>query len=589
MIALFAAAFSFGLAAPEIPKLPPITRAAQITYVDASGDVIGVRGGQFAPPVDVNRLPSYVPAAFVAIEDRRFYDHEGFDPVGMARAIVKDVTQGKREGASTITQQLARNLFLTNDQTVQRKATELIYAVQLEQAFSKKQILGLYLSRVNFGGGAWGLEAAARRYFDKPASRLTLKEAAMLAAIMKSPTNYNPAAHPAENLARANLVLDAMVETGVVNAGQAARAKAEKPKVYKTSPDAPAQYFVDWVDAQTRAVVGPVKQDLVVETTLDSAMETAAASSAQATVAKFAKQKASQAAVIAVDGVGRVKVMVGGIDYASAPYNRAALAHRQAGSAWKPFVYLTALEAGRTPDVMVVDEPVTIGTWSPQNYEPGFLGPITLQTAFAQSINTVAARLADEVGRDNVASTARRLGIASPVNTDPAMALGTTLVTPLEMAQAYAAFANGGDRVSAYGVERIKTAGGQVIWTRPASQPVPAISNPALTELQQLMRAVVTSGTGTRAAVPGYDIAGKTGTTSDYKDAWFCGVTGGLSAVVWMGRDDNSPMDRITGGIAPAEAWRGFMTSALKRIGNRPIPPGRPPALPVAQLQPAIY
>jgi penicillin-binding protein 1A len=586
LIALFAA-LSFGLAAPQLPKLPPITRAAQITYVDAGGEVIGVRGGQFAPAVDVARLPSYVPAAFVAIEDRRFYDHEGFDPVGMARAIVKDVTQGKREGASTITQQLARNLFLTNDQTVQRKATELVYAIQLEQTYSKKQILGLYLSRVNFGGGAWGLEAAARRYFDKPANRLTLKEAAMLAAVMKSPTHYNPAAHPAENLARANLVLDAMVDTGVINPGQAAKAKAEKPKVFKTAPNAPAEYFVDWVDAQARAVLGPVKQDLVVETTLDMPMETAAANAARATVAKFAKQKASQAAVVAVDGAGRVRVMVGGTDYASAPYNRAVMAHRQAGSSWKPFVYLTALEAGRTPDVMVVDEPVTIGSWSPQNYEPGFLGPITLQTAFAQSINTVAARLADEVGRDNDAATARRLGIASPINTDPAMALGTTLVTPLEMAQAYAAFANGGDRVSAYGVERIRTAGGQVIWTRPASAPVAAIANPALGELQQMMRAVVASGTGTRAAIAGYDIAGKTGTTSDYKDAWFCGVTGGLSAVVWMGRDDNSPMDRITGGIAPAEAWRSFMTKALIRIGSHPIPPGRPAALPVAQLQPA--
>jgi penicillin-binding protein 1A len=586
LLALIAIA-SWALAAPEIPKLPPIVRPAQITYVDQSGAVIGVRGGQWAPPVDIARLPAHVPAAFVSIEDRRFYDHEGFDPVGMARAIVKDVTQGKREGASTITQQLARNLFLTNDQNIQRKATELVYAVQLEQTYSKKQILGLYLSRVNFGGGAWGLDAAARRYFNKAPGRLTVKEAAMLAAIMKSPTNYNPAAFPKENAERAALVLDAMLETGAITPAQRAQALAEKPKVWKTAPTAPAQYFVDWVDAQTRQMVPNLNQDLVVETTLDMALETAAADSAKATVARFAKQKASQAAVVAIDATGRVRVMVGGVDYASAPYNRAVLAKRQAGSAWKPFVYLTALEAGRTPDVMVVDEPVTIGTWSPRNYEDGFAGPVTLERAFAQSINTVAARLADEVGRDNVAATARRVGIVSPVNTDPAMALGSTLVTPLEMAQAYAAFANGGDRVAAVGLERIKTAGGQVLWTRQAAVPVPAIGNPALSELQQMMRTVIASGTVTRAAIPGYDLAGKTGTTSDYKDAWFCGYTGGLAAVVWMGRDDNSPMDRITGGIAPAEAWKGLMTTAVKRLGNRPIPPGRPappPAPTIASL-----
>jgi penicillin-binding protein 1A len=338
-------------------------------------------------------------------------------------------------------------------------------------------------------------------------------------------------------------------------------------------------------------IVGPLRQDLIVETTLDQAMEVAAADAARATVNRYAKQGAGQAAVVAVDGVGRVRVMVGGIDYTTAPYNRATLARRQAGSAWKPFVYLTALEAGRTPDVMVVDEPVTINGWSPRNYEDGFAGPVTLERAFAQSINTVAARLADEVGRENVAATARRVGIVSAVNTDPAMALGSTLVTPLEMAQAYASFANGGDRVGAYGIERIRTSAGQVIYTRTPVAPVPAIGNPALGELQQMMRTVMVSGTGTRAAVPGFDLAGKTGTTSDYKDAWFCGYTGGLAAVVWMGRDDNSAMNRITGGIAPAEAWKAFMTSALKRLPAQPIPPGRPPVLPAPQiaLQPAAF
>ena len=434
--ALFAVG-SLSLSAPDLPRLPPVTREPQVTYVDRAGAVIGVRGGQFAPPVNLDRLPAYVPAAFVAIEDRRFYDHQGVDPMGVARAIMTDLTKGKMQGGSTITQQLARVLFLNTDQTVERKATEAVYAIQLERAYSKKQILALYLSRTNFGSGAYGLEAAAQRYFNKPAARLTIREAAMLAAIMKSPTNYNPVADPEKSSDRTRLVLDAMLDTGAISQAQHDKALAEKPKVWQSAPTAPAQYFVDWLDGQTRAAVGPLKQDLVVETTLDLPTEIAAGEAAKAVSIRFAKQGVAQAAEDRRDGIGRVRAMVGGLDYQKAPMNRAVDAHRQAGSSWKPFVYLTAMEAGRTPDMQVVDEPVTINGWSPRNFEPTFLGPITMEQALTHSINTVAARLADEVGRDNVAATAHRLGIVSQVNTDPAMALGTSLVTPLEMAQAY--------------------------------------------------------------------------------------------------------------------------------------------------------
>ncbi len=580
VLALFAAA-TFSLSAPDLPRLPPITREAQITYVDRAGAVIGVRGGRFAPPVDLAKLPAYVPAAFVSIEDRRFYEHSGFDPVGMARALVADLSSGKSQGASTITQQLARNLYLTADQTIERKATELMYAVQLERTYSKKQILALYLSRVYFGEGAYGLEAASQRFFNKPASKLTVREAATLAGILKSPTHYDPADQPEKSAERTKLVLAAMVESGAISAAERDRALAATPKVWKTAPTAPAQYFVDWLDGQTRQAVGAVRQDLIVETTLDLPTEIAAGDAAKAVSIRFAKQGVSQAAVVTLDGSGRVRAMVGGVDYAKAPYNRAVDAHRQAGSAWKPFVYLTAMEAGRTPDVQVVDEPVTINGWSPRNFEPEFLGPITLEQALAHSINTVAARLADEVGRENVAATARRLGIVSTVNTDPAMALGTTLVSPLEMAQAYDAFGNGGYRVAAYGIERIRTAGGQVLFQRRAPAPAQAILNPPLGEMQRMMRTVMASGTGTHAAIPGYDLAGKTGTTSDYKDAWFCGYTGGLVTVVWTGRDDATPMKRITGATAPSEIWRSYMVQALKRLPNGPIPPGPPPPLPV--------
>jgi penicillin-binding protein 1A len=582
LIALFAAA-SMALSPPDLSRLPPITREAQITYVDRSGAVIGVRGGKYAPPVDLARLPAYVPAAFVSIEDRRFYEHSGFDPVGMARAVVADLAKGKaREGASTITQQLARNLFLSADQTLERKADELVIAVKLEQAYSKKQILALYLSRVYFGSGAYGLEAASQRYFNKPAARLTVREAATLAGILKSPTNYDPADQPEKSAERTRLVLDAMVETGAITAAERDRALDQTPKVWKTAPTAPAQYFIDWLDSQTRAAIGPTtKQDLVVETTLDLPGEIAAGEAIKATTTKFAKQGVKQAAVVSLDGSGRVRVLVGGDDYAKAPFNRAVDAHRQAGSAWKPFVYTAAMEAGRTPDLIVVDEPVTINGWSPRNAEPEFMGQITLETALAHSVNTVAARLADEVGRDNVAAVAHRMGIVSQINTDPAMALGTSLVTPLEMATAYDTFGNGGYRIAPYGIERIRTAGGQVLFQHKTQLATQAVANPPLGEMQQMMRTVMAVGTGSHANIKGYDLAGKTGTTTDYKDAWFCGFTGGITTVVWTGRDDAKPMQKIMGASAPSEIWRSYRTVALKHLPNGPIPPGPPPPLPV--------
>jgi penicillin-binding protein 1A len=577
---------SFG--GPELPKLPDIKRDPQVTYVDRSGAVLGVRGGKYAPPVNLASIPAYVPAAFVAIEDRRFYEHQGVDALGIARALVADAIKGRAaQGASTITQQLARNLFLTNDRNLERKATEALYAIQLERTYSKQQILGLYLSRANFGKGAWGLEEAAQRYFDKPARALTIREAAMLAAIMKAPSNYNPVDAPEKSEERTRLVLDAMVETGAITSAQRSKALSEKPKVWKSAPAAPAQYFLDWIDGETHRLIGNPKQDLVVETTLDLPSEEAAADQAKAVVASFAKQKVEQTALVTLDAQGRVRAMIGGVDYDKSPFNRAVDAHRQAGSSWKPFVYLTAMEAGLTPDTIRVDEPITIANWSPTNIEgEGFSGPVTLQVALAQSINTVAARVADEIGRPNVAATAKRLGIDTPINTDPAMALGTSLVEPIEMAQAYAAFADGGNKVTAYGVERIRTASGQMLYQRKPAAPVPVIANPALDELTGMMRTVLTEGTGRRAAIPGYDLAGKTGTTSDYKDAWFCGFTGGLTTVVWMGRDDNTPMRRITGGIAPAQLWHDYMKIALKKLPSAPIPSGPPPAPPLPETIP---
>jgi len=588
LVALLAALqLSVGGLELELPKLPPIRRDPQITYVDRSGAVIGMRGGRYAPPVNVTRLPKHVPGAIVAIEDHRFYEHTGFDPRGMAAAVVGGLSGGRIRGASTITQQTARLLFLNQDRTLERKALELGYAVQLETTYSKPQILGMYMSRAYFGAGAYGYEAAAQRYFNKPAAKLPVKEAAMLAAVLKSPTNYNPIDEYDRCLERAKLVLDAMLEHGVITRAQYDTAVKSKPKVAKTPPNGAAQYFVDWVDGQVRTMVPRLTADMTVETTLDQGMEQAAGTAARTVVAAHKSQATDQAAIVAIDGVGRVRAMVGGVDHATAPYNRAVLSKRQAGSAWKPFVYLTALEQGRTPETLVMDEPVTINGWTPSNYEVGvYLGEITLETALAKSVNTVAARLADEVGRPNVAATARRIGIVSAVNVDPAMALGTTLVSPLEMTAAYAAFANGGNRVSPYGIERIRS-GGKVIYQKQPPAVVPAIGNPQLTELNRMMRTVLVAGTGGRAAVKGYDLAGKTGTTSDYKDAWFCGHTGGLASCAWMGRDDARPMGRISGATAPSEMWRSFMTTALKRSPVATIPAGPPAPVPVAPVQTA--
>jgi penicillin-binding protein 1A len=583
LLALFAAV-SLAAPSPDLPRLPEIRREPQVTYLDRTGAVIGVRRGRFGPPVDVARLPAYVPAAFVAIEDRRFYEHNGVDPLGIGRAVMANLSEGRAaQGGSTITQQLVKNLFLSPEQTMERKGREVVLAVQMERAYSKRQILGLYLSRVYFGSGAYGLEAAARRYFNKPAGALSIREAAMLAGLLKSPTNYNPVEQRDRAEQRARLVLDAMVETGAITAAQRTQALAKPLKVWRTAPNAPAQYFVDWIDGQARTLIGSPRQDLVVETTLDLGLETAAADAIRATLAARTDQKVEQAALVSVDGAGRVRAMVGGADYGKAPFNRATDARRQAGSTWKPFVYLAALEAGRRPEDLAADEPVTIAGWTPQNYTDTYAGPVTLELALSQSLNTVAARLADEVGRPAVARAAQRLGIVSPINTDPAMALGAVEVSPLELAQAYAVLANGGRKASAYGIERIRpAAGGAVLYQHRPAPAAQVVSNPPLSDLNRMLRSAVGSGTGARAAIAGYDLAGKTGTTSDYRDAWFAGYTANFATVVWMGRDDNRPMGRVTGGSAPAELWRGYMVQAVRRIPKGPIPIGPlpPPPLP---------
>ncbi|HEX5777062.1 MAG TPA: penicillin-binding protein 1A, partial [Caulobacteraceae bacterium] len=566
---------------PDTSKLYDVKRQPSISYLDRSGALVAVRGSQYAPPVDLDKLPAHVPAAFIAIEDRRFYHHPGFDPIGITRALVNNIRAGRiTGGGSTITQQLARNLFLTLDQTPRRKAQELILAVWLEMKFTKEEILSLYLNRVYFGAGAYGIEAASQRYFNKPASELTIGESALLAGMMKGPSRYSPVSSSERAARRATIVLDEMVETRAITPEQREEAIKAPVRVSAILANQRAQYFTDWVDAQVRSLVGEPMEDLVVETTLDLPIQAAAERAIRAGVKGYAKQRVEQAALVAIDGEGRVRAYVGGEDYSESQFDRATMARRQAGSAFKPFVYLTAMEAGRTPSVVVADEPVRIGNWEPKNYTGQYLGNVTLQTALAQSINTIAARLANEVGTANVASTARRLGIHSKIQLEPSMALGAVEVSPLEMAQAYAPFANGGFSARGYAIERIRTADGRVLYDhgverRSRSQ---VIGQPALAYMNQMMRQVVISGTGTRARVPGYDIAGKTGTTSDYRDAWFVGYTGGFVTAVWVGRDNNTPMRGVTGGNAPAAIWRDFMEAALPRLKAQPIPGDQVPS-----------
>ena len=582
MVAFFAM-FAPGL--PDISSLDEAKRRPSISYLDRSGALLSVRGSQAAPAVSLTALPKHVPQAFIAVEDRWYYWHPGFNPWGIVRSQIYNM-QHKGEGrplrgGSTITQQLARNLFLNTDQTYRRKAQELVLAVKLEVQYSKRQILETYLNRVYFGGGAYGIEAASQRYFSKPAAQLTLGESAMLAGIMKGPSRYSPAASTKNAAERANIVLHAMVDAGFISEAQRAEAVRTPVRVNSTLANQRAQYFVDWVDDQVRDLVGEEPpEDLVVETTLDLPLQASAETALTRGVAAAKGQGVEQGALVSLDGEGRVRAYVGGTGYLQSQFDRAAMAKRQAGSAFKPFVYLTAVQAGYTPSTMVVDQPIKIGNWEPRNYTGQYLGEIDLRTAMAQSVNTVAADLASKVGTSNVAATAHRLGITSPVQLDPSMALGAVEVSPLEMAQAYVPFSNGGAAAKAYGVERIRTArGGRVLYEyKPTRSPV--IGQPALSEIVYMMRGVVTSGTGTRANVPGYDLAGKTGTTSDYRDAWFVGYTGGFVTAVWVGKDNNKPMSRVTGGGAPAGIWRDYMTAALPRLKVQPIPGGQPPPPP---------
>ena len=588
MIFVVTILFVFAMDLPDTSKIYEVERQPSVSYLDQSGALLAVRGSRYAPPVDIDKLPKYVPDAFVAIEDQHFYQHFGFNPWGILRSQIYNMRHRGEglplRGGSTITQQLARNLFLSTKQTYRRKIQELILAVWLEIKYSKKEILALYLNRMDFGNGAYGIEAAAQRYFNTSADRLTLGQAALLAGMLKGPSRYSPISSSERAARRADVVLSVMVKTHKITEAQRQEAIAEPIKVSRSLANQNAQYFVDWIDAQVQQIVGEPTEDLVVETTLDLPIQTSAEAAVRWAVQNGKSRGVEQAALVALDGEGRIRAYVGGASYLESQFDRASLANRQPGSAFKPFVYLTAMDQGHTPYETMVDEPITIGNWSPRNYEGTFAGPMTLQNALAHSVNTVAAKLGQEVGTSNIAATARRMGITNPIGLNPSMVLGTSVVTPLQLAQAYAPFANGGFTAHAYGIERIRTARGELLYDASLQKPPhnQVIGYPSLQYMNQMLRQVTISGTGAAAHIDGYDLAGKTGTTDDSRDAWFVGYTGGFVAAIWVGRDDNSPMRSVQGATIPVPAWRMFMTQALPRLAVEEIPGGPAPGPPEA-------
>ena len=553
----------------DIPKRPP-----SVEIVDLEGRPLARRGDLAGPPIAIRALPPHVSNAFVAIEDRRFYHHWGVDPLGIARAMVANALhRGVAQGGSTITQQLAKNLFLTQERTIMRKLQEALLALWLERRFSKAEILELYLNRVYFGAGAYGIEQAAQHYFGKPARDLDIGEAAMLAGLVKSPSRLAPTRNYAEAEKRAKIVLAAMAELGFITRGNEKLALAHPPRIVAPAGNGSVNYVADWVTDIIDELLGHVDEDIVVRTTIDPGLQVIAEDALDEELSsKGAKLKISQGALVAMTPDGAVRALIGGRNYAQSQFNRAVAARRQPGSAFKAFVFLTALEHGLTPDTVRDDAPINVHGWRPENYEHGYMGPVTLTKALAMSLNTVSVRLTLELTPQAVVRTAHRLGIASKLEPNASIALGTSEVSPLDLTGAYATFANDGLAVIPHVVDSIKTAAGKLLYARPREALGRVIDPRTAAMMNGMMQQTLTIGTAKKAALPGWGAAGKTGTSQDFRDAWFVGYTTHLVTGVWLGNDDNSPTKHVTGGSLPAEVWSRFMQAAHQGLPAIPLP-----------------
>ena len=553
----------------SIPDRPP-----NIKILAADGALIANRGRTGGEAVGLHDMSPFLPKAVMAIEDRRFYSHFGVDPIGLARAMVTNVTAGRLvQGGSTLTQQLAKNLFLEPERTIERKVQEVLLAFWLEHKFSKDEILELYLNRVYFGSGATGVEAASRRYFSKSARDLDLHEAALLAGLLKAPSRLSPARDPKAAEERAHVVLGAMREAGYIDDSMMTAALSAEhvrvPAFWDGAENYVADRVMDDVEALTQ---GNIKSDLIVTTTVDLALQERAETAIRKVLIQQGKEKGvQQGALVAMDQTGAIRALVGGKDYAKSQFDRASAARRQPGSTFKPFVYMAALEAGLTPDTIRNDAPVRIGKWTPENYNGKYFGPVTLTTALAKSLNSVSAQLAQEVGPKTVAQAAMRLGISSPLEVNASLALGTSEVTLTELTAAYATFANGGLHAPPRLIQRIEAKDGTVIYDSGAPAAARVMRADIAAMMNRMMNATVEEGTARKADF-GWPAAGKTGTSQNSKDAWFIGYTARLTTGVWFGNDDGTPMNKVTGGSLPAEAWRDFMAAAHKGLKPQPLP-----------------
>jgi penicillin-binding protein 1A len=582
LIALVIAVMVAMQSLPGFESLRSSPNGQMIRVHAADGSVIVSLGPSFGRWLPFDDIPPVMAKAMVSVEDRRFYMHPGVDPLGMARAawLAFDRRgEGRRwQGASTVTQQVTRNIFLNNSYSFGRKAREIILALALERKFTKRQILELYLNKVYFGGGAYGIDAASRKFFGHDATRLSLPEAAIIAGLVKAPSSYSPTADAEAAIGRAGVVLDVMEENGTISRSERAAADLSSVHMAPEPPQNSVRYFTDWALPQLDTLVDEPNEPLEVWTTIDLGMQRAATAAIQANV-----PKGSQGALVALDRDGAVRAMAGGLDYVSSNYNRATQAVRQPGSAWKLFVYMAALEAGYTPDTAVTDEPVNINGWQPRNSNGRYAGNIDVRTAFAYSINTVAAKLGVEVGFPTIADMARRFGISTPINTHPSMVLGTSDVRLIDLTRAYASVARKGIAVAPYGITRVTTADGRELYRHEDDTSRVLVAPWVAAGMTDLMQTGVSIGTG-RAAQIGRPVAGKTGTTSSNKDGWFMGFSSGITTGVWMGRDDARAIPGLQGGRAPARAFADFMRVAVAR---RPVEPFETQVtLPEWQLEP---
>ena len=529
----------------------------------ADGSVLVSLGPSFGRWLTYDQIPATMRAAMIAVEDKRFRSHPGVDPIGVARSLKVRLTTGHfSQGGSTITQQLARNIFLNNKRTFARKLQEAVLALALELKFSKNQILELYLNRVYFGGGSYGIDAASRTFYGHGADQLSLGEAAIIAGLVKAPSNYSPTADAEAARGRAGVVLHSMVENGFISASAAENVDPATVRLQAAPRQNSFRYFTDWALPQLDTLIDATHEPIDVWTTLDPKMQVAADQAINANTPGGA-----QGALVSLDRDGAVRAMVGGRDYVASIYNRATQAQRQPGSSFKLFVYLAALESGMKPTDTMVDQPVDIDGWKPRNSTRGFLGPVTLREAFSRSINTISAQIGQRLGFSTIADMARRFGITSEISTYPSMVLGTSNVRLVEMTRAFASVSNHGIAVAPYAIRKVVTADGQLLYNREGGDQRVLVAPWVAAEMTDLLQSAVLSGTG-RAAQIGRPVAGKTGTTSSNKDGWFIGFSSGLTTGVWMGRDDARPIPGLQGGTAPARAFHDYMAVAT---AGRPV------------------